>query len=111
MKNTRHLFASALITSMLSTSALADKLDDIVDNGELRCAVTLDNGQAGFRDADNQPAGFDVDYCNDLAAAMGVKAVIVETPLPSCYEPHNTSSTAFKSRSWCCASSGLSTTS
>ncbi|MCX2684723.1 transporter substrate-binding domain-containing protein [Pseudomonas sp. DCB_AW] len=82
MKNTRHLFASALITSMLSTSALADKLDDIVDNGELRCAVTLDNGQAGFRDADNQPAGFDVDYCNDLATAMGVKAVIVETPFP-----------------------------
>lgn len=62
--------------------AQADKIDDIVDKGELRCAVTLDNGQAGFRDASNTPAGFDVDYCKDLSAALGVKPVIVDVPFP-----------------------------
>lgn len=36
----------------------------------------------GARDANNQPVGFDVDYCNDLAKALGVKTEIVETPFP-----------------------------
>jgi ABC-type amino acid transport substrate-binding protein len=27
----------------------------------------------GFRDENNEPAGFDVDYCNDLAAALDVE--------------------------------------
>ena len=33
-----------------------------------------------FRYLDNQPAGFDVDYCLDLAGSLGVEAEIVETP-------------------------------
>lgn len=82
MNITRQLLAPAFVAAFISAPAMADKLDDIIDNGELRCAVTLDNGQAGFRDASNQPAGFDVDYCNDLAAAMGVKPVIIDTPFP-----------------------------
>jgi ABC-type amino acid transport substrate-binding protein len=36
----------------------------------------------GSRDADNNPVGFDVDYCNDLAAALGVTPEYVETPFP-----------------------------
>ena len=28
------------------------------------------------------PVGFDVDYCNDIAKALGVKAEYIETPLP-----------------------------
>ncbi|WP_454866962.1 transporter substrate-binding domain-containing protein [Pseudomonas lini] len=81
--NTYRILALATVISAATTSiALADKLDDIVDKGELRCAITLDNGQAGFRDASNTPAGFDVDYCKDLAAAMGVKAIVVDVPFP-----------------------------
>ena len=34
----------------------------------------------GFRDEKNKPAGFDVDYCNDLAKVLGVDAEVVETP-------------------------------
>ena len=30
----------------------------------------------------NNPIGFDVDYCNDLAKALGVTAEIVETAVP-----------------------------
>ena len=65
-----------------ATGAFADKLDDIMASGELRCAVVLDFPPMGSRDADNNPIGFDVDYCNDLAAALGVTPVIVETPFP-----------------------------
>ena len=54
------------------TAAQADKLDDIISSGKLRCAVVLDFPPMGMRDENNEPIGFDVDYCNDLAAALGV---------------------------------------
>ncbi|MGO4852091.1 ABC transporter substrate-binding protein [Phaeovulum sp. W22_SRMD_FR3] len=77
------LFAAGLLaTTALATAAHADKLDDIISSGTLRCAVVLDFPPMGSRDADNKPIGFDVDYCNDLAAALGVEAEIVETPFP-----------------------------
>ena len=52
--------------------ARADKLDDVINNGTLRCAVVLDFPPIGFRDANNEPAGFDVEYCKDLAKALEV---------------------------------------
>ena len=52
--------------------AQADKVDDVINKGKLRCAVVLDFPPIGFRDANNQPAGFDVEYCKDLAKALGV---------------------------------------
>ncbi len=66
----------------MATAAYADKLDDIIASGTLRCAVVLDFPPMGSRDANNEPVGFDVDYCNDLATALGVEAEIVETPFP-----------------------------
>lgn len=76
-------FALGLMaTTAIATAAHADKLDEIISSGTLRCAVVLDFPPMGSRDADNNPIGFDVDYCNDLAAALGVKAEIVETPFP-----------------------------
>ncbi|SOC12649.1 ABC transporter substrate-binding protein [Rhodobacter maris] len=75
--------AAALIaTTALAGTAQADKLDDIIASGTLRCAVVLDFPPMGMRDENNNPIGFDVDYCNDLAAALGVKSEIVETPFP-----------------------------
>ena len=82
MKKSGILTLTTAITLFSVASAHADKLEDIVGDGTLRCAITLDNGQAGFRDASNNPAGFDVDYCKDLATALGVKAVIVDAPFP-----------------------------
>ncbi len=76
------LAAAGLIAALSTTVATADKLDDIIASGVLRCAVVLDFPPMGSRDADNNPVGFDVDYCNDLAAALGVTAEIVETPFP-----------------------------
>ena len=42
-------------------NAQADKVDDVINEGTLRCAVVLDFPPIGFRDANNQPAGFDVE--------------------------------------------------
>ncbi len=70
------------VLCLTSSPSSADKLDDIVSAGRLRCAVTLDIPPNGFRDSKNEPAGFDVDYCKDLAKALGVNAVVVETQLP-----------------------------
>jgi hydroxyproline transporter system substrate-binding protein len=67
---------------LLSPAARADKLDDIIASGKVRCAVVLDFPPMGSRDEKNEPIGYDVDTCNDLAKALGVKAEIVETPFP-----------------------------
>ena len=74
--------AVTFAATALAGPAMADKLDDIIASGTLRCAVVLDFPPMGSRDADNNPQGFDVDYCNDLAAALGVTAEIVETTFP-----------------------------
>lgn len=74
--------ACLAVAACLGTAAQADKLDDIIGSGTLRCAVVLDFPPMGARDASNNPIGFDVDYCNDLAKALGVTAEIVETPFP-----------------------------
>ncbi len=73
---------AAMAVGIAAAPASADKLDDIIASGVLRCAVVLDFPPMGSRDANNEPIGFDVDYCNDLAAALGVTAEIVETPFP-----------------------------
>src|SRR3954465_11987103 len=71
-----------LLAATAAAPAMADKLDDIIESGTLKCAVTLDFPPMGFRDESNKPAGYDVDTCNDLAKVLGVTAEIVETPFP-----------------------------
>lgn len=82
MNWTRLAAAAALLTTLTAQPVLADKLDDIIASGVLRCAVVLDFPPMGLRDASNNPIGFDVDTCNDLAAALGVTPEYVETPFP-----------------------------
>jgi len=57
--------------------AMADKLDDVINAGKVRCGVVLDFPPIGYVDANNEPAGFDVEYCKDLAAAMEVDYEII----------------------------------
>ncbi|MFN3133522.1 transporter substrate-binding domain-containing protein [Roseibium sp.] len=72
----RNFTAAALFSLVAALPTQADTLDDVVDRGELRCGVVLDFPPIGYRDANNEPAGFDVDYCKDLAAALEVEATI-----------------------------------
>jgi ABC-type amino acid transport substrate-binding protein len=76
------LIAGLVAGVAMAAPAFADKLDDVISAGTLRCAVVLDFPPMGMRDADNNPIGFDVDYCNDLAKALGVTAEVVETTFP-----------------------------
>ena len=64
------VLACVAITS--SVSASADQLDTVIQRGTLNCGVVLDFPPMGYFDKNNEPAGFDVDYCNDLGEAMGV---------------------------------------
>ena len=64
---------TATILAMGATSASADKLDDIMSKGTIKCGVVLDFPPMGYRDAKNKPAGFDVEYCKDLSKALGVE--------------------------------------
>ncbi|SNR33436.1 transporter substrate-binding domain-containing protein [Paracoccus sediminis] len=82
MTKTTFAFGLLAATVAMAAPSHADKLDDIIASGTLRCAVVLDFPPMGMRDESNNPVGFDVDYCNDLAAALGVTAEIVETPFP-----------------------------
>lgn len=68
--------------SVQGTAFAASTLDAVVQSKVLRCGVMLDSPPSGFRTADNQADGYDVAYCNDMAKALGAKAVIVETPSP-----------------------------
>lgn len=70
--------SAVLALSVAATGpAVADTLDDVVDRGTLRCGVVLDFPPIGYRDANNDPAGFDVDYCSDLASALEVEYEIL----------------------------------
>lgn len=73
----KKLFAAAAIAAYSMTPAIADTLDDVIDRGTLRCGVVLDFPPIGYRDANNEPAGFDVEYCKDLAKALGVEVELL----------------------------------
>ena len=78
MKVINHITATLAAVALFTTlQASADKLDDVIKAGELNCGVVLDFPPMGYFDKDNKPAGFDVDYCNDLAEALGVKSNVL----------------------------------
>ncbi len=86
MKLGQRLLGAVMIAGVASAvpwaPAEADKLDDVIESGKLRCAVVLDFPPIGFRDENNEPVGFDVDYCKDLAKVLDVEPVIVEVTWP-----------------------------
>lgn len=68
---------TALLAVLVSATASADQLDTVIKRGTLNCGVVLDFPPMGYFDKNNKPAGFDVDYCKDLATALGVKSNIL----------------------------------
>lgn len=73
IKKLAFLAAAILGLGATGASASSDKLDAIISKGKIRCGVVLDFPPMGYRDAKNKPAGFDVEYCKDLAKSLGVK--------------------------------------
>lgn len=76
-----NFFKKALLAAsfglLASGNVAADKLDDVLSKGKVRCGVVLDFPPMGFRDADNNPVGMDVDMCADLAKAMNIEYEVV----------------------------------
>lgn len=83
MNTARHVSTSlllALATTFMASAVANSILDQVISSKTLRCGVQLDYPPAGFRNRANEPDGYDVQYCKDMAHALGAKAVIVETP-------------------------------
>lgn len=81
MKQTSLIIAAALALSGVAAHA-ESALDSVVQSGTLRCGIMMDNPPSGFRDSNNEPMGFDVDYCNDMAEVLGAEPVVVEVTSP-----------------------------
>ena len=78
MKILKNVTAIAgLLMALTPAITSGDQLDSVIKKGELNCGVVLDFPPMGYFDKDNKPAGFDVDYCNDLAKALGVKSNVL----------------------------------
>ncbi|GAB4291117.1 MAG: transporter substrate-binding domain-containing protein [Roseovarius sp.] len=73
----KRMMAVAVASLIAVSPAAADTLDDVIDRGVLRCGVVLDFPPIGYRDENNEPAGFDVDYCKDLAASLEVEVELL----------------------------------
>ena len=74
------LTAAALVVGS-AIPALADKLDDIRAAGVVRIGVSLGGEPIGFRDAQNNPVGYDVDVATRLGEALGVPVGTVRSRL------------------------------
>ncbi|CUJ69265.1 MULTISPECIES: transporter substrate-binding domain-containing protein [Achromobacter] len=74
----------AVLTGVVLASAAhaqsSPTLEKVLAANTLKCGVQLDFPPAGFRTPKNEPEGYDVAYCKDMARALGVKAEIIETP-------------------------------
>jgi polar amino acid transport system substrate-binding protein len=65
-----YIAAAALM--LVATSALAGRIEDIKARGYVRIGVSLGGEPVGFRNASNEPVGYDVDVARQLAAKLGV---------------------------------------
>jgi polar amino acid transport system substrate-binding protein len=77
MKFPKILFAMVAATALLSTTARADALADIIKSGVLKVAVPQDFPPFGSVTSDLKPQGLDIDVATLIAKKMGVKIELV----------------------------------
>jgi polar amino acid transport system substrate-binding protein len=65
-------YVAAAALMLAATSALAGRIEDIKARGYVRIGVSLGGEPVGFRNASNEPVGYDVDVAKQLAAKLGV---------------------------------------
>ena len=73
----KSLCVLAIAAGSVMGTAQADQLDKVLQKGVVRCGVVLDFPPIGYRDADNNPEGLDVQMCKDLAEGMKIKHEVV----------------------------------
>lgn len=78
MKRLMTAFATLALVAGLASSAFAGAIDDIRSRGTVRIGVSLGGEPIGFRDAQNNPVGYDVDVANRLAEKLGVPVELTD---------------------------------
>ena len=73
------LTTGLLLAALISPLAHAELIDEIYDRGELRIAVQTDNAPYAFK-KDEQLTGFDIEFGQELARELDVRAQFVEAP-------------------------------
>jgi len=61
----------------LAVPTMADQLQDILSAGKIRVGVIQDVAPFGYLDANQKPAGLDIDVANMIAKDLGVQAELV----------------------------------
>ncbi|MGO4476236.1 transporter substrate-binding domain-containing protein [Massilia sp. 2TAF26] len=64
--------AAAAVLMLAASAAMAGRIEDIKARGYVRIGVSLGGEPVGFRNAGNEPVGYDVDVAKALAAKLGV---------------------------------------
>ena len=64
--------AAAAVLMLAAGAAMAGRIEDIKARGYVRIGVSLGGEPVGFRNASNEPVGYDVDVARQLAAKLGV---------------------------------------
>ena len=72
MKRILTALAALAIVASTAVPTMAAMLDDIRSRGVVRIGVSLGGEPIGFRDAQNNPVGYDVDVATLLAEKLGV---------------------------------------
>ncbi len=83
ISSARFAVVGALFSGLIlcaGSAAAQSTLDKVISSKVLRCGIQLDFPPAGFRNPQNEPDGYDVAYCKDMAKALGATAQVVETP-------------------------------
>ena len=72
------------VTAMLFSGGVsqAQSIDDIIKKGTLTVAIDTSTPPYAALDSSMQPAGFDIDFANSIAKAMGVKIEFVTVNSP-----------------------------
>jgi polar amino acid transport system substrate-binding protein len=78
MKRILTALATLALVAGMALPALAGALDDIRSRGTVRIGVSLGGEPIGFRDAQNNPVGYDVDVANRLAEKLGVPVELTD---------------------------------
>jgi polar amino acid transport system substrate-binding protein len=78
MKPILTALAALAIVAGSALPSLAGMIDDIRSRGTIRIGVSLGGEPIGFRDAQNNPVGYDVDVATLLAQKIGVPVEFVD---------------------------------
>lgn len=78
MRFFKHMVTAAALLVAGAGMAAADQLQDIIAKGKITVGIALTGEPIGFRDGENNPVGYDVDFAKRLAETLAVELEIVE---------------------------------